>query len=92
VFDLVAFNPPYIRAAVVDRAVDGGEDLEIPRKFLRDALRVAKPTGKVLFLLSDEADIREFEAICSEKGLRVWRVARERGFFEELSVYLAEPD
>jgi methylase of polypeptide subunit release factors len=91
VFDLVAFNPPYVRAEVVDRTVDGGKDLEVPKEFLQEALRVVRPTGRGVFLLSDEADIHEFEGICSAKGFRVRKVAMERGFFEELSVYLAEP-
>ncbi len=88
-FDLVAFNPPYLRAEVVDRAVDGGEELEVPKKFMRDAVRVVRPTGKVVFLLDQGADVREFEAICAARGFSIRRVASERGFFEELSVYTA---
>ena len=91
-FDLVAFNPPYIRAEIVDRAVDGGPDLEVPKRFLRDALRVVKGSGKVVFLLSEEAEMDEFERICGASGFRLRKVAAERGFFEELSVYLAARD
>ncbi len=91
-FDLVAFNPPYVRAEVVDRAVDGGEGLEVPKKFMRDAIRVVRPTGKVVFLLDQDSDVQEFETICAARGFRIRKVASERGFFEELSVYIAARD
>ncbi len=89
-FDLVAFNPPYVRAEVIDRAVDGGADLEVPKRFMEDAMRVVRTGGKVVFLLSGDADVREFEAICSARGFRVREAASEPGFFEKLSVYVAE--
>ena len=89
-FDLVAFNPPYLRGEVSeDRAVEGGRSLEVPKAFLREALRTVKRTGKILFLLNDEADIAEFEDICSKKSFAMTRVATKRAFFEELSVYSA---
>jgi release factor glutamine methyltransferase len=89
-FDLVAFNPPYLRGEIVDSAVDGGLDLEVPRKFMDEALRVVKPSGRVVFLLSDEADLGGLESVCAAKGFHVSRVASERGFFEGLSVFEAE--
>ena len=89
-FDLVAFNPPYLREEISDdRAVEGGRALEVPKAFLREALRTVKRTGKVVFLLNDEADIAEFEEICSERSFVMTRVATRRAFFEELSVYSA---
>ena len=89
-FDLVAFNPPYLSGEVFDdRAVEGGRGLEVPKSFLREALRTVKRTGKVVFLLNDEADIGEFEEICSEKSFVMTRVTAKRVFFEELSVYSA---
>ncbi len=89
-FDLVAFNPPYLRGpAAEDPEVSGGEGLEVPKRFLADALRAVKRSGEVVFLLNGEADIREFESICSEAGFRLDRVASERLFFEELAVYRA---
>ncbi len=89
-FDLVAFNPPYIVEAVeADRAVEGGEGLEIPLMFLREALRVVKPDGKVVFLLNDEAELAKFREVCNGSKFRLERVASRRVFFEELSVYVA---
>ena len=89
-FDLVAFNPPYLAVEITDdRSVEGGKDLAVPKAFLREALRTVKRTGKIVFLLNDEADIAEFEGICSEKSFVLTRVATKRTFFEELSVYSA---
>ncbi len=90
-FDLVAFNPPYLRAeGSGDRAVEGGAGLEVPREFLREALRAVKGTGRVVFLLNDEAEIREFEALCAEKSFGLRRTVSKRVFFEELAVYSAD--
>ncbi len=89
-FDLVTFNPPYLRGpAAEDPKVAGGESLEVPGRFLAEALRTVKRSGDVVFLLNGEADIGEFESICSEAGFRLDRVMLERLFFEELSVYRA---
>jgi len=89
-FDLVAFNPPYLAAEVSDdRAVEGGEGLEIPKAFLREALRTVKRTGKIVFLLNDEADACRFEEMCTEKSFVLTRLAARRVFFEELAVYSA---
>ena len=89
-FDLVAFNPPYLAVEVSDdRAVEGGEELQVPKAFLREALRTVKRTGKIVFLLNDEANVREFEEMCSEKSFALTRLAAHRVFFEELAVYSA---
>jgi release factor glutamine methyltransferase len=89
-FDLVAFNPPYLPVEVSgDRAVEGGRGLEVPKAFLREALRTVKKTGGIVFLLNGEADFAEFEEICSEKSFQLTRVATRRVFFEELSIYTA---
>ena len=89
-FDLVAFNPPYLAAeASDDIAVEGGKELEVPKAFLREALRTVKRRGKIVFLLNDEADVGEFEEMCSVKSFVLKRLAARRVFFEELVVYCA---
>jgi len=89
-FDLVAFNPPYLALEVSgDRAVEGGRELEVPKAFLREALRTVKRTGKIIFLLNEEADVGEFEEVCLEESFTLERLAAQRVFFEELSVYSA---
>ncbi|HXW94154.1 MAG TPA: hypothetical protein VEJ19_00410 [Nitrososphaerales archaeon] len=89
-FDLVVFNPPYLAVEVSeDRTVEGGRELEIPKEFLREALRTVKRTGKVVFLLNDEADAGEFEELCCNKSFVLTRLASRRVFFEELRAYSA---
>jgi release factor glutamine methyltransferase len=88
--ELVAFNPPYLAAAEAeDRAVGGGTELEVAVRFLRDALRVVKRSGRVVMLLNDGADPELFEEVCSSVGFTMRRVAARRVFFEELVVYEA---
>ena len=92
-FDLVAFNPPYIPLRREgDPAVEGGADLEVPKAFLRDSLRVVTECGEVVFLLNDRADVGEFQRICSDEGFGFVRIASERLFFEELAVYSSRPE
>jgi release factor glutamine methyltransferase len=88
VFDLVAFNPPYVPGEVTDRTVDGGRTLEVPKKFLRDAMDAVKKNGEVVFVLNDEAKLEEFQGIAAEGGFTLRPLASERLFFEELTVYL----
>jgi len=89
VFDVVAFNPPYLPSErIEDRAVDGGRGgLDVPLAFLEDALRVLKPEGRVVLLLSDEADLDEFKKSCGRRKLRVEEKVREGLFFENLFVF-----
>lgn len=89
-FDLVAFNPPYLAGEELgDRTVEGGKALEVPLRFLREALRVVRPDGKVVMLLDDQADMAVFEELCYGLGFSLRRVASKKMFFEELTVYEA---
>jgi release factor glutamine methyltransferase len=89
-FDLVAFNPPYLRVdGTDDSTVEGGIGLEVPKRFLEEALRVVRPAGRVVMLLNDQADIDEFGRICASRGFILKRIGSRRVFFEELSVYEA---
>ncbi|HYA55222.1 MAG TPA: hypothetical protein VED22_00345 [Nitrososphaerales archaeon] len=91
-FDLVTFNPPYLAVEVSnDRAVEGGRGLEVPKAFLREALRTVKQPGRIVFLLNDEASVGEFEEMCSKRSFELKRLAVRRMFFEELTVYAAAP-
>ncbi|MDG7008256.1 MAG: methyltransferase domain-containing protein [Nitrososphaerota archaeon] len=90
-FDLVAFNPPYVRAPIEDKAVDGGASLEVPKKFLLEALRAVKKGGKIVFVLNDEAEPEDFRRVARAKGFALRPLATKRLFFEELTAYLASP-
>jgi len=91
-FDLVAFNPPYLNAEVGDDpSTEGGARLEVPMRFLKEALQVVKRTGRIVLVLNDQAQIGEFEAECRRQGFKLSRIAARHMFFEELSVYEASP-
>ncbi len=85
-FDLVAFNPPYL-PSLGDDMIDGGLDLETPKMFLAEALRVVKRNGTVVFLLNQDADLTAFEDICSSSGFKMRRVLSKHLFYETLSVF-----
>jgi len=90
-FDLVAFNPPYVPVkAEEDATVGGGEQLEVPKAFLRDSLKVVRRGGEILFLLNNEANLDEFRRICAGKGFDLKAIVTQRVFFEELTAYSAK--
>lgn len=88
-FDIVAFNPPYLPSReILDKTVDGGEGgTSVAKSFLEDALRVLRPGGRILALLSDHSDLAGFESHCSGLGLSVREADRMKLFYESLVVY-----
>jgi release factor glutamine methyltransferase len=89
-FDLVAFNPPYLRSdGIDDRAIDGGKEGQVPLAFMREALRVVKDSGRILMLLTDGNPVDRFEEECRQRGFELVRSAGKHMFYEELSVYEA---
>jgi methylase of polypeptide subunit release factors len=87
-FDLVAFNPPYLKEGRTgDTTVEGGRGLEVPKRFLADALRTVKHGGKVVMVLNGDAEVGEFERLAARHGFSLRRIATRRLFFEELSIY-----
>jgi release factor glutamine methyltransferase len=91
-FDFVVFNPPYLPSnGVVDPTVDGGRGgIEVPEMFMEEAIRVVRPSGTILFMLSSEGDVSGFLRYCERRGFPV-KPLRERGlFFETLFVYEAK--
>ena len=89
-FDLVAINPPYLPSREIeDTAVDGGlQGFQVPKMFLDDAVRVMKPSGKILLVLSSETALDLFVDYCKENALNIQRVFQKRVFFETLFVFV----
>lgn len=88
-FDLVAFNPPYLPSETIeDIAVDGGsEGIEVPLRFLKEALRVMKRSGKVVMLLSSLDNITEIESECARRNVKLRKITEKRLFFECLYAF-----
>jgi len=89
IFDLIFFNPPYLPSdQFQDPAVDGGKDgLEVPLRFLRQALVLLRKGGRVLVLVSGEKQRAEIVKELDRNGLVVRKVAEKRLFYETLSIY-----
>lgn len=90
VFDLVAFNPPYLPSETIeDVTVDGGPSgVEVPLKFMESALPVLRRNGKILILLSSLGSTERFSKYCRERSLVIRKVGEKKLFFETLTVYV----
>ncbi len=87
-FDLVVFNPPYLRGAAEGPEdlcwAGGGTGLELTDRFLAGAKEHLEKGGRLLVLFSTDVQTDD-----RERSLRGWKVkviASRRLFFEELSV------
>jgi release factor glutamine methyltransferase len=89
IFDLVITNPPYLPSeGITDPTVDGGTGgFEIPSSFLREALRVLRPAGAILIVISSETSTLQFKRFCAENNLRVKEIVEKSLFFETLTAY-----
>lgn len=89
VFDLVAFNPPYVPSKdVVDKSVDAGPSgFEVPLLFLESARQVVKKDGKILMLTSNLGKASMLVEYCSLHALTLKMIAEKKLFFETLYVY-----
>ncbi|MEM4360699.1 MAG: class I SAM-dependent methyltransferase [Candidatus Anstonellaceae archaeon] len=94
-FDFIIFNPPYLPTEKEDKikgrinlALDGGEDgLRVIEKFLRDAKKFLKKSGKVYLVVSDLADLEKFLKIVKKYNYRAKKIAKEAFFFERIILY-----
>ena len=89
-FDHVCMNPPYWRGPSVPlpfvRAMLGGRDLEIVRRFLAGAPDALSENGQAWMVLSDNA--RRANAIAAEAG---WKVVEEERVFGERFTLWSNP-
>ncbi|NLX47536.1 MAG: methyltransferase [Euryarchaeota archaeon] len=85
-FDLIVFNPPYLRGEVQgpeDLCWAGGEDgTRLTARFLREARDRLEPRGRVLLLVSDDMDRSALNEALS--GWQAKTVGSRTLFFEEL--------
>lgn len=94
-FDVVASNPPYLPddpdARVegwYERALTGGPTgVEVTERLVQDLPRVLSPDGRAYVVVSSRADLARLAATIARAGLVHERVASERYFFEEVSVW-----
>jgi release factor glutamine methyltransferase len=89
VFDVVAFNPPYVPSeTIIDKTVDGGPNgIEVPLEFLRSAVEAVKKSGKILILLSSDDAMPIFQEFCMKNNLNSKKIAEKKLFFETLAIF-----
>jgi len=92
VFDLVAFNPPYLPSeGLGDGAIEGGRGgIEVSKRWVEGAERVLKRGGRVVFVASSLSKRSELLRFVRELGFHVNVLKNMRLFFEELSVIEAK--
>lgn len=92
-FDLLAFNPPYLPQdkGIKDSSIYGGKKgWELSEKFFKEASGHLFPEGKILFLFSSLTNKKKIEEIIKNNLFVFREVGRQKLYFEELYVYLAE--
>jgi release factor glutamine methyltransferase len=89
IFDLIAFNPPYLPSEeILDLATDGGRGgIEVPLQFMESALSVLRTDGRILMVLSSDDAIDEVKLYCERHELLMTKVSEAGLFFETLFVF-----
>ena len=87
-FDLVVSNPPYLPDdKMKDKAVHGGPTgIETTLHFVRSALPLLSPTGKMLLVVSSITNMSPLDRMIKEKHMCKKIVRETRLFYETISV------
>jgi len=91
IFNVIAFNPPYLPVEGEDVAYGGGPTgIEVPLSFAESAAKRLSEGGLMVLLLSTLSDWHRALKLLSEKGFRVSVLcAKGVGLFEDLLAILA---
>lgn len=88
-FNLIAFNPPYLPdEGLEDRSIFGGEGgIEISLRLIEQAYSRLHPNGRLIILLSSLSDVERLLKASIKLGF-VYRVVKAKElFFEKLIVF-----
>jgi release factor glutamine methyltransferase len=86
-FDLVLFNPPFLRGTPDDDRDRAWRSSDIAERFSTGLSKVLKPAGFALVLLSTFGDGKHFLEQFYEAGLRVSLLAERRFINETLTIF-----
>ena len=89
-FDLIVSNPPYLPddAQFLDSAVHGGPTgIEKTVHFMRSALPLLAPGGRMLVVVSTLADSSKLDGFLVESNMQKTLVKEKKLFYETLSVF-----
>jgi methylase of polypeptide subunit release factors len=91
-FDLVQFNPPFVRGRPRSDADRAWRSLDVPERFAGALRAHLAPSGRALVLLSSFGDAGMFLSAFRREALAIRRIAGKRFLNEELAIYeLSEP-
>ncbi|PTD94031.1 methyltransferase [archaeon SCG-AAA382B04] len=91
-FDYILFNPPYLPTEKEplneeERAWKGGKGgIEVLKRFLSESKDYLEEHGKIIILVSDLGDINSLKNYLEKMGFEYKLLAKEKLFFEKLSV------
>jgi release factor glutamine methyltransferase len=90
-FDLILFNPPFVRGAPADDRDRAWRSSDVAERFAAGLREHLKPRGSALVLLSTFGDGAHFLHAFSEQGLGVSVFAERRFINERLTVFRVAP-
>jgi release factor glutamine methyltransferase len=90
-FDLVLFNPPFLRGTPRDDRDSAWRSVDVPERFAAGLTDHLKPDGSALVLLSTFGDGRVFLEAFREHGLSVSVWAERRFVNERLTLFRLVP-
>ena len=90
VFELIAFNPPYLPSnEIIDNTIDGGEEgISVIESILDNTLCLIRRDGRMLLLISSFSNYEEFMHNLKKKGYEPTIKKQKHIFFED--IYLIE--
>jgi HemK-related putative methylase len=86
-FDLVLFNPPFLRGAPRGEADLAWRSVDVPERFAAGLREHLKPTGAALLLLSTFGNPADFLGPLEERGFAIAPRAHRRFTYERLSLF-----
>jgi HemK-related putative methylase len=90
-FDLILFNPPFLRGAPKDDRDRAWRSPDVAERFAGELRAHLKPGGSALIVLSTFGDARRFLREFSRQGMTVSVVAERRFVNERLAVFRVAP-
>jgi HemK-related putative methylase len=90
-FDLVLFNPPFIRARARDDRDGAWRSSDVAERFASGLAAHLKPGGSALVLLSTFGDGRAFLEELADRGLAISVFAERRFVNERLTIFRIAP-
>jgi release factor glutamine methyltransferase len=88
-FDLVLFNPPFVRAAARNDRERAWRALDVAERFAQDLAAHLKPSGCALVLLSSFGDAGAFIGELAQRGFALAPFAARRYVGERVAIFRA---